>query len=149
MTGETNRKTDTMALLDIHRNPSRRELLWFGLLLLLFFGLVGGLVLWRSGSSTAAILIWSIGGVLALVYYAVRPLRLPMYLGWIYAAYPIGFVVSHLMLGAVYFLVVTPIGLVMRLLGRDPMERKFDRSAKSYWVRRRGEARSGSYFRQF
>jgi ABC-type uncharacterized transport system permease subunit len=138
-----------MALIDIHRNPSRRELLWFGLLLLLFFGLVGGLVLWRSESLTASISIWTVGGLLTVVYYAVRPLRLPIFLGWIYVAYPIGFVMSHLVLGVIYFLVITPIGLIMRLLGRDPMERQFDRAAKSYWTRRGAAARTERYFRQF
>lgn len=149
MIGGTNGPTEPMALLEIHRNPSRRELSWFGLLVLLFFGLVGGLVLWRSGSMTAAVTIWSIGGGLALLYYAVRPLRLAMFRGWMVAAYPIGFVVSHLVLAMVFFLVITPIGLVMRLVGRDPMTRKFDRSADSYWIRRNPEARSERYFRQF
>lgn len=149
MIRETNGPTETMALLEIHRNPSRRELSWFGLLVLLFFGLVGGLVLWRSGSLTAAVTVWSIGGLLALVYYAVRPLRLAMFRGWMVAAYPIGFVISHLVLAMVFFLVITPIGLVMRLVGRDPMTRKFDRTAASYWVRRKTEAKAESYFRQF
>ena len=138
-----------MALLEVYRNPSRRELSWFGLLLFVFFGLVGGLVLWRSGSLTVSATIWSVGGILALVYYAVRPLRLAMFRGWMFAAYPIGFVISHLILGIVFFLVITPIGLVMRLVGRDPMTRKFDRSADSYWTRRNPESRAERYFRQF
>ena len=37
-----------MAMISINLNPSRRELRWFGLLVLLFFGLIGGLVLWRA-----------------------------------------------------------------------------------------------------
>lgn len=138
-----------MALLEVHRNPSRRELLWFGLLVLLFFGLVGALVLWRSGSSMASATIWSIGGGLTLVYYAVRPLRLAMFRLWMVAVFPIGFVVSHLAIGLVFYLVITPIGLVMRLLGRDPLERKFDRSAQSYWIRRSSGTRPERYFRQF
>lgn len=149
MIGGTNGPTETMALLEIHRNPSRRELSWFGLLVLLFFGLVGGLVLWRSGSMTAAVTIWSIGGLLALLYYAVRPLRLAMFRGWMVAVYPIGFVISHLVLAGIFFLVITPIGLVMRLVGRDPMTRKFDRTADSYWTRRNPESGSERYFRQF
>ena len=49
-----------------------------------------------------------------------------------FAVFPIGWVVSHLLLGVVYFLVLTPIGLTLRALGRDPLERRFDQSASSY-----------------
>jgi hypothetical protein len=65
------------------------------------------------------------------------------------AALPIGWTISHLVLGAVYYLVLTPIGLVMRLLGRDPMQRRFDRSAKSYWIERTPRTDPSRHFRQF
>ena len=59
-----------------------------------------------------------------------------VYLGMIYATLPIGIVVSYVILAATYYLVLTPIGLVMRLCGYDPMHRRFDRKAESYWVPR-------------
>jgi hypothetical protein len=39
-------------------------------------------------------------------------------------------------MGLMFFLVITPIGLVMRLTGKDFLARRFDRAATSYWVRR-------------
>jgi hypothetical protein len=71
------------------------------------------------------------------------------YLTWMYAAAPVGWTVSHLVLAIVYYGVVTPLGLIMRLLGHDPMRRRFDRSAESYWIERGRRRASSDYFRQF
>ena len=48
----------------------------------------------------------------------------------------LGRIVSPIALGIVFFLVVTPIGALMRLAGKDPLRLKFDRSSESYWIRR-------------
>jgi hypothetical protein len=66
-----------------------------------------------------------------------------------YAAYPIGWVVSHVLLGLIYFGLLTPVGWLMKLFGYDPMERRFDRAAASYWVERERQTDAGRYFKQF
>jgi hypothetical protein len=68
---------------------------------------------------------------------------------WMTAVYPIGLVIAHVLLGVVYFGWITPVGLLMRLFGRDPMHRRLDRSAASYWVRRRPASSASQYFRQY
>ena len=72
-----------------------------------------------------------------------------VYVGLSCAAFPVGFVVSHVVMVLVYYGVVTPIGLVMRLLGHDPMHRGFDRDAATYWVERPAVHDPKRYFRQF
>ena len=138
-----------MALLEINRNPSRRDLAWFGLVLFLFFLVIGGVLGRALASDVARYVAWAAGAILALAYYAVPGWRRPMFVGWMYAASPIGFVMSHLLLGVVYFGVVTPIGLLMRAMGHDPMTRRFDRSATTYWVERQQVSDVKRYFRQF
>ena len=138
-----------MALLEINRNPSRRDLTWFGLVLFLFFVVMGGVFGRALASDVARNGLWGAGAVLAAAYYAVPAWRRPMFVGWMYAAYPIGFVVSHVLLGLVYFGVVTPIGLLMRAVGHDPMTRRFDRAAATYWVKREPVTDVKRYFRQF
>ena len=86
---------------------------------------------------------------LDLVAYAVPPLRRPLYLGWMYVAFPIGWVISHVVLAIVYYLVFTGTGLVMRLLGRDPLQRRFEPDAQTYWVEHRPGEDLARYFRQF
>lgn len=138
-----------MSLIELRTDASKKELAWFGLLLLAFLGLVG-LLVWRAtGSLTAPRYIWGAGVVLATVYYLVPPLRRPMFKGWMYAAYPIGWVVSHVLLAVIYFGILTPIGLLMRVFRYDPMERKFDKGAASYWVERERNPDVSTYFRQF
>jgi hypothetical protein len=66
-----------------------------------------------------------------------------------YAAYPIGWVVSHVLLALIYFGVLTPIGRIMAVCGYDPMERRFDRAASSYWIEREPNRDASRYFRQF
>jgi hypothetical protein len=138
-----------MSLIELRTDPSRKELAWFGLLLLAFLGLIGLLVWSATGTLGASRYIWGAGLVLAAFYYAVPALRKSMFLGWMYAAYPIGWVVSHVLLAIIFFGLLTPIGLVLRAVGYDPMQRRLDRDAKSYWVRRDAQTDPARYFRQF
>ena len=91
----------------------------------------------------------AVAGV-SLLFSVVYPkANLGLYLGLTVIAYPIGFVLSYLIMGTLFFLLITPVGLLLRLLVRDPMERHMLREAESYWVDARGERPSESYFKQF
>ena len=136
-------------MIQINKNPAPRDLNVFGLLLPLFFALIGAIAWWRSGHTRVAQVLWIVGAALAAFYWLIPPLRRYIYLGFTYAALPIGFVISYLILAITYYLVITPIGLLMRLVGRDPMHRAFDRAAPSYWIPRTQSADPASYFRQF
>ncbi len=138
-----------MAVIEINRTPTRRDLLVFGLLLPTFFAIIGLLVWRRTAALTPATALWAVGGTLSAIYAVWPASRRTIYVGWMTAVYPIGWTVSHLLLGIVYFVVITPIGLTMRVLGRDPMARRFDRSASSYWVPRDPAGRVNRYLRQF
>jgi len=135
-------------MIQINKNPSRKELAWFGLLALVFFGIVGGIVLRRTGSMKIAEMIWIIAAIAVAVYYAMPPLRRPVYVGAMMATYPIGWVMSHLLMAAVYYLVLTPIALIMRLVGHDSLSRNFDRQCSSYWIPHDPGVDSDRYFRQ-
>jgi hypothetical protein len=52
-------------------------------------------------------------------------------------------------MAAFYYLLLTPVGLVFRLIGRDPLRRRFDRNATTYWIARRPPETSDRYFHQF
>ena len=133
----------------VNRNPTPRELRGFGLLLPLFVALVGAVARWQFDAPAAALGIWSAGGALAALYWAAPPLRRPILVGWMYAALPIGWTVSHLMMGVVYFAVVTPIGLLLRLVRGDALHRRPDRNARSYWIERPRRSGTRRYLRQF
>ena len=138
-----------MAILEINTNPSRRDLLWFGLLLPVFFAIVGLLVWRRTGSLTSGTILWAGGGLVSALFALWPASRRRIYVAWMYAVYPIGWTVSHLLLGTVYFAIITPIGLALRILGRDPLERVFDRDAPTYWVPHDPAQGTARYLRQF
>lgn len=138
-----------MAIIEINTDPSKKELRWFGVMLVVFVLAVGALVRWQFDAPAAAQRIWIAGGVLSMVYVVVPPLRRWILVGWIYAAFPIGWTVSHVLLASIYYLVFTPIGLLLRLIKGDPLERQLDPSATSYWRPHESLRDVRRYFRQF
>ena len=92
-------------------------------------------------------------GVLAAVstlFSLVAPkANLPIYVGLTVIAYPIGFVLSYLIMGFLFFVMITPLGLFFRLVSRDPLHRNFDPAAATYWTDPRPRRGKDSYFRQF
>jgi len=72
-----------------------------------------------------------------------------LYVGWMTAALPVGWAISFLLMVVVYYLVVTPVGLVLRAVRGDPMCRKFDPEAESYWIESKTTGSVERYFRQF
>ena len=138
-----------MAIIEINRTPSHQDLRWFGLLLPVFFAIVGALVWHRTGSLTPATAVWAAGGTVSALFALWPASRRRIYVGWMYAVYPIGWTVSHLLLGVVYFLIITPIGLALRVLRRNPLERGLDRTAATYWVRHNPANSIKRYLRQF
>ena len=138
-----------MAIIEINTDPSKKELRWFGAMLVVFVLAVGTLVRWQFDAPATAQRIWIAGGVLSLVYVVLPPIRRWIFVGWIYAAFPIGWVVSHVLLASIYYLVFTPIGLLLRLIKGDPLERQLDPSAASYWRPHESLRDVRRYFRQF
>ena len=137
-----------MAVVEINHQPSRRDLWVFGLGLPAAAAVIGALRWWR-GHETSAEIFWALGATLLLAFMLVPPARRYLYLGWMYLLFPISFTVSHLILGGLYFGVITPVAFILRLLGRDPMRRKFDRAATTYWDAHEQARDSEQYFRQY
>ena len=136
-------------MIEIKKEFSDRELLWFGPLFALFVGLIGLILMRRLHWDNVAYGLWTVSAVIIVVYYLVPSIRKPTYLAWIYSVVPIGWVVSHVLLGTVFYLVVTPVGLAMKALKYDPMQRTLDPAAKSYWIKRESQVDISSYFRQY
>ena len=61
---------------------------------------------------------------------------------------PIGAVVSRLILAAIYYLIVTPVGVAFRVAGRDELALRRPVASESYWRRARGPRAARDYLRQ-
>ena len=117
---------------DVTKPASRTHLRQFAGLFLVVFG---GMAAWRwfQGRQDA----WTIGlGVVALVVGVtgmIAPAAVrPIYTGWMIAAFPIGWTVSRVILGTIFYVVVTPMAWIFRLAGRDLMARQ-KTASPSYW----------------
>ncbi len=139
-----------MALIDINWNPTPRELRTFGIVTLIGCAIVG-LVLWSYALVTAAKVIWGVGAVIFVLGLALPAAAKPIYLLLSAVSWPIGYVISHVVLAVFYYGLVTGTGLVFRLVGRDPLQRRFDPQAETYWqAKALPEAGDRDrYFRQF
>lgn len=134
---------------DIPFDPTRKTLRQFAGLWLVFFG---GVALWQALVRGRMNLGLSIGALALVVGLAglTRPewVRL-IYIGWMVLAFPIGWTVSQVILLLMYFGLFTPIGLVFRLIGRDPLQRARRPGIDSYWIPKPAPAGVRSYFKQF
>jgi hypothetical protein len=89
-----------------------------------------------------------VAGIIA-VSAIVRPKAIrPLFIGSMVAAYPIGWVVSHLILAVIFYGVFTIAGASMRIFGYDPLQRKRRPSDATYWSSVRQNRDPQSYFRQ-
>ena len=136
-------------MIDVNWRPSRREMKQFSVLFVIFFGLVAYWVYGWTDSTTAAYATFGIAATVGVTGFFFPDFMRYVYVGWMAAVFPIGWVVSHLMLAFIFYGVVTPIGLLMRLCGYDPMHRRPDKSAKTYWIKRTNQQKPSQYFRQF
>jgi len=136
-----------MPILQLNLAPSRKELRWFAGLWWPAMCAAIGLMLYRKLQlPNAAFRVWIVGALLGVAGLVAPSLIRPLYVGLIRLTYPIGFCVSHGVLAVLYFLILTPIGFLVKRF-HDPMQRKFDPQASSYWVVREA-VESASYFRQ-
>jgi len=93
---------------------------------------------WTIGwGITRSIVLIVTAGILvcALAYLLPGTLR-PVYLVWMSIALVLGHLMTRVLLTLVFFLVVTPIGVIMRSIGKDPLKRTPDRSLGTYWLKR-------------
>ncbi len=118
-------------------NASRHNVRNFGFLFGGVFLALSLYMMYRGNShwvwSAAAALLFAAGG--AFLYGPMKP----VYTGWMLFAFVLGWINTRVILGLFFYLVITPIGLFLRLRGKDLLDEKIDRGAPSYWIKREGK----------
>jgi hypothetical protein len=139
-----------MALVEVNWNPDRRQLRVFGIGALVILTIVAALLHYLRGLPAAWALALSAAGLVIFLTGLASPgLARMIYVTLTVVTLPIGMAVSFVLMAAFYFLILTPVGLLFRLIGRDILCRKFDRNAVTYWVPRRPPETPDRYFHQF
>jgi hypothetical protein len=120
-----------MSLITVNWKPSPKALREFGAVMLIGLGVVGGAVFWR-GHREVAYVLWAFGAVSGATGLTGRQIAMPFYCAWMGLAYALGTVVSGAMLAVLFYLIITPMGLVMGLLRRDRLALRKPK-ADTYW----------------
>ncbi len=94
-------------------------------------------------------ILWQIGAGLAALGTLAPPLVKPLYYAWMTMALALGYVMTRVLLTIFFFVVLTPVALVFRLIGRDALHRKLDRDAQSYWIPKQYLIEDRSRFEKF
>ena len=125
----------------------RRDIRQFGTGVAIILLVVSGIRALRHHDPHLAAL-GGIAAVAAGLAWLAPVAMLPVFRVWMLLARGLLWINTRILLGLVFYLVVTPLGLMMRLFGNDPMERRFDRKAATYWVRREPLPKDPARFRR-
>lgn len=110
-----------------------------------FGWLVGGVLLlialvvwWRHDWTFTTAVYWlgGIGGALVVLGSIMPVVLRPLYRVWMALAMVLGFVMTRVLLTLVFFLLIAPLGLLRRLLGKDPLHQTPDAETTSYWIQK-------------
>jgi hypothetical protein len=127
---------------------SNRELRRFAFTVGTGLALIGALSRYR-GHTAAPIFLWMIAGILWLLGLAQPRLLLPVQKGWMAFANILGWVNTRIILGLLFYVVLTPISILARFF-KDPLDRKLHDGRDSYWIRKTTQTLdSKEYERQF
>jgi len=136
-----------MKLVTLNLHPTAAQLRQFGWIGLAAFPLLG--YAWGGFHPSVPWLGAALGtacGGLALAWP--RGLK-PLFLALSIVVFPVGLVVGEIAMAVTFYALFAPLGLMFRLLGRDALQRKFDRQASTYWQAKRQPQGPASYLRQW
>ena len=137
-----------MALIELNKDPGKKELIVFGTLWLLFFAFFATNFLLRDnpGLATLFALVATCIPLIGLIW---NPFQSKSYLGTAYLTYPIGWVISNIILILLFYFVFTIMSVVIRILKIDPMKRGWEKKNETYWITHKPAKTLRRYFQQF
>lgn len=118
----------------VEREPTSRDLTILALLFLGILSVIGAYKFFWKGSDSWY--YWVGAGVVLAGLRLIPPVFRQLYGLWLRFSVILGYFVSRIILVITFFIAVLPIGILMRILGKDPMERKLDPQAPTYWIKR-------------
>ena len=145
MTGSDGNWHETLHDEDVPAGSSDRA---FGFLFSAIAGVLAALSEWQGRRGA---LVWAVvaAGFVAVTLVA-PPLLGPLNRGWRRLALLLSKLTTPLIMGLLFFVVIAPVGVIMRLAGKDPLRLRFERESASYWLARSSEGdRQTSMTRQF
>lgn len=127
---------------------NKKELRIFGIILAIILFIIGTINLYKENILISVVLY--ILCLFVIIFIIVNPIFLrPIHRVLLFVSHMIGWINTRLLLGLIYYLIFLPIGVVLRILRKDLLDRKFDKERGSYWFLRSEEYDSKRCERQF
>jgi Saxitoxin biosynthesis operon protein SxtJ len=122
-----------------------KELRNFGLLIGAIFNLIG---LWPLVVRGEQPRLWTVvvGSMLIILGLLIPRWLTPVHRGWMWVGHVLGWINTRILLSLVFYGLITPIGLVFRMLGKDTMRQAFSDTSATYRVNRQSRPRSHMKF---
>lgn len=126
----------------------KRELRNFGITLGIIFLVISGFLFWKEKDSLTLFIAISITWFFTAI--VIPSVLKPVYWIWMIVGIVLGWLMTRVILSFLFYLVFTPIGLILRFFGKQFLELSWDNSKESYWnFRVNEEIKKGSYEKQF
>lgn len=120
-----------MSSIEKDRSAKRK----FGIVLAVITGCVALVSMWR-GRESLVIPLFGLCAVFLLASLLFPVLLTPLYSGMMRLSRYMGWLNTRILLILIYYLVFTPVAIVFRIIGKDPLSRKFEREKATYWTRK-------------
>jgi Saxitoxin biosynthesis operon protein SxtJ len=121
-----------------YREPTKRDLNVLALIFLGLPGLIGAYLVYWKGSANGY--MWIGVGAALVLCRLVPPLFRLIYRVWVSFSIILGYFVSRVLLTVIFFVVIVPTGFIMKIFAKDPMDRKLDPDATTYWQKKEQES---------
>ncbi|MBU0504083.1 MAG: SxtJ family membrane protein [Candidatus Omnitrophota bacterium] len=111
-----------------------RSLRKYGITMFVALVIIGTILLFKQ--KPVYIWFYGIGSLFLVLGVAIPGSLKQVYIIWMKLAFVLGWINTRIILALMFYLVFTPIGLVMKLFGKDLLDRKIEKNKESYWKKR-------------
>ena len=120
----------------------------FAGLWILFFGAIALSQHFRSQHTIVAVIVGTFALAVGVPGLFFPRILKPIFVGWMILAFPIGWLVSHVILFSIYGSVFIPVGFILRRMGHDPLRLRKP-EVDSYWEQKTQQTSLRRYLKQF
>lgn len=113
--------------------PDKKELVKFGNTGFIFFGIIGALLFLKFRLEIKTYIFFGLSVFFLICPRVSLPLTGVVHKIMMAIAGVVGYANRQILLSLVYFTLFTPVSLIMKIVGKDPMNRRIDKGASSYW----------------
>ncbi len=127
---------------------SRENLRKFGITMSIAFSVIALIIFFKRGHSNTTVQV--ISGLFLMMGIFLANLLKPLYIIWMKFAFILGWINTRIILLIIFYLLFTPIGIGIKIIRLDLLDRRIDKNSLSYWKKKEksGSGREG-YERQF